>query len=154
MEKPSSHRRGLEIRAASGADASAVSALLGDHGVTWPQMALADRLDTIRNGAGTVLVALDWGPPVGIVALHWFAGLQAARPVAQIDLLLVGEENRRKGIARLLVKAAAQAARVAGCGALHVVAHADNVPLRAFCIATGFSEAGLLFGRPLRKAAG
>ena len=150
-------RRGLEIRAATGTDAAGLSTLLGD-GRAWlsssSSLHLAARLEDARNGAGTVLIALDWGPPVGLVALHWYASLTAALPVAQIDMLLVGDEDRRRGIGRLLVKAAAQAARVAGCGAIVMAVRSDQADVHGFCLATGFVEAGRRFERALRKGTG
>ena len=85
------------------------------------------------------------------MVLHWYPTLTAPRPVAQITTLLVGEDERRRGIGRMLVKAAAQAARTAGCGELELTAPADAASLHEFCRATGFAEAGLRFVRPLRR---
>ena len=144
-------RHGLELRAATGADLAGLHLLLaaGGHDIAAP--ALATRLEALRQGPGTVLVALEWGPPSGVVALHWYRTLQSDRPVAQIDLLLVGAEDRRRGIGRLLVEAAAQAARSAGCGAMDIVAAGDQASLRAFCRALGFLQAASRFSRALRK---
>lgn len=77
--------------------------------------------------------------------------LEAARPVAQITTLLVGEEERRWGIGRLLVKAAAQAARSAGCGELEILTTSTAPSLHEFCRTTGFAQAGARFVRSLRK---
>jgi aminoglycoside 6'-N-acetyltransferase I len=144
-------RHGLELRAATGADTAGLHLLLAASGQDIAAPALATRLDALRQGAGTALIALEWGPPSGIVALHWYRTLQADRPVAQIDLLLVGPENRRRGIGRLLVEAAAQAARSAGCGSLDIAAPDHQASMRAFCHALGFQEIGLRFSRALRK---
>ncbi len=100
---------------------------------------------------GTALLALEWGPPSGLVLLHWYRTLDADRPTAQITTLLVGASERRRGIGRLLVKAAAQAARVADCGALQLLVAPENHALRQFCEATGFAEMDRCFARPLRK---
>ena len=99
----------------------------------------------------TALVALKWGPPSGIVVLNWYPTLYSVRPVAQITTLLVSVDERRQGIGRLLVKAAAQAARSAGCGDLEIMAAPDAPSLHAFCRATGFADAGTRFARSLRK---
>lgn len=144
-------RHGLEIRAASAAEAPGLAELLAAIGQPIAPRDLAVRLEAIRQGAGTALVALEWGPPSGLVVLHWSARLEEARPVAQITTLLVGTEERRRGIGRLLVKTAAQAARSAGCGLLEMAA-AEDPSLAAFCRATGFAPAGPRFLRPLRKA--
>jgi GNAT superfamily N-acetyltransferase len=146
-----SSRYGLEIRAATSADAPGLSKLLdaADHRIT-PRM-LAERLDALRQEQGAALIALEWGPPSGLIVLHWYRTLHAAQPTAQITTLLVGPEQRRRGIGRLLVKTAAQTARVAGCGALELLAPPAQPALHEFCRASGFAEVGPRFMRALRK---
>ena len=112
---------------------------------------MAERLDAIREEPGAALLAVEWGPPSGLVLLHWYRTLAADQPTAQIATLLVGPNERRRGIGRLLIKAAAQAARVAGCGTLELLAAPEEPTLLQFCRATGFTEAGPYFARPLRK---
>ena len=109
---------------------------------------LAERITALRQGPATALVALQWGPRSGVVLLHWHPALTSG-PVATISLLLVTTEQRRQGSGRLLLKAAAQAARVAGCERIEIAAEAPE--LAAFCRATGFAEAGPRFTRSLRK---
>ncbi len=143
-------RTGLEIRAANGADAPGLSELLTSAGQPIEVADLVQRLESIRSGSGTVLIASEWGPPSGVVALHWYPRLDSA-PMARIDLLLVGRDDRRRGLGRLLVKAAARAARLAGCDVLELTAGAGDQALRAFCQTTGFSESGTRYQRALRK---
>ena len=144
-------RHGLEIRAATGADASGLSELLGLAGYAISPGALTTRLEAMRQEAGVILIAAAWGPPSGLIVAHWYRVLERDQPTAQITSLLVGLEDRRRGIGRMLIKAAAQAARVAGCGTLEVLAAPDAHDLREFCRATGFIEAGSRFARGLRK---
>ncbi len=147
-------RRGLEIRAATVGDAPGLCELLNAIGLAISTSDMASRIGALRQGAGTALLAVEWGPPSGVIVLHWFETLLAPQPIAQITMLLVGVEERRRGIGRLLVKAATQAARVAGCGALEFSGSASADDLHAFCLATGFTEAGPIFSRALRKNAG
>ena len=144
-------RYGLEIRAATAADAPGLSVLLGGAGHTLPAPMLAERLAALRQDAGAALIAAEWGPPSGIVLVHWYRDLVQAQPVALITTLLVGADDRRRGIGRLLVKSAAQAARVAGCGALELLVGAGQPELEAFCAATGFLADGTRHRRALRK---
>ena len=139
------------MRAATGADAPGLSILLAEAGHEIAPHEIAARLDILRQGAGAALVAQEWGPPSGLVTLHWHQTLQAARPVAQVTLLLVGAGDRRRGIGRLLLEAAAQAARSAGCGALELTATPDQPSLYAFGRALGFAETGSRLVRSLRK---
>ena len=144
-------RYGMEIRAATVAEAPGLAALLATAGHIIDPRALAERLAVLRQEPATVLVALRWGPPSGLVVMHWYQTLQAARPTAQITTLLVNHEERRQGIGRRLIKAAAQAARTAGCGGLELLTSSDVPALHEFCRATGFAEAGPRFVRSLRK---
>ena len=144
-------RFGLEIRAATAADAYGLATLLAGGGHTADTVQLADRLAALRQTSGTALLAVQWGPPSGLLIMHWYQTLEAARPVAQITTLLVAAGDRRQGIGRLLIKAAAQTARLAGCGDLEMLTASDATSLQGFCRATGFAETGLQFVRSLRK---
>ena len=141
-------RYGLEIRGATASDAQGLSELLGAHGSPASPRQMADRLDRVRPDAGAVLIAVEWGPPSGVIALSWWAGLQADAPVCQVTTLLVHEDARRRGRARLLLKAAARTARTAGCDVLQLSSAAGAV--HDFCRATGFVEVGGVFARGLR----
>ncbi len=148
-----SGRYGLEIRAANSADAAGISALLALAGPVIPPAIVAQRLDALFGQPGAALIAVDWGPPAGIVLVHWYRTLGSGQPVAQIGTLFVASDRRRHGIGRLLVKAAAQAARAAGCGGIEVLARAEQAELTAFCRESGFVEDGSRFVRALRKKA-
>ncbi|MCJ2081474.1 GNAT family N-acetyltransferase [Methylobacterium sp. J-090] len=144
-------RYGLEIRAASAAEAPGLAVLLAETGLAVPSDPLAERLEAMRTGAGVALIAQEWGPPSGLVVLHWYRTLTEPRPVAQVTTLFVGAEQRRRGVGRLLLKAASQAARMAECDTLELVAPPELTDLDAFCRATGFVPGGPGFVRPLRK---
>ncbi len=146
-------RYGLEIRTVSPTDAAGLSDLLAAAGHPVSVAELTGRLDALRHPHGTALLALEWGPPSGLVVLHWYPDLAQTHPVAQITTLLVGPEERRRGIGRQLLKAAAQAARMAGCGSLQFRVPAGADDLEAFCAATGFERSAGQFARPLRKKA-
>ena len=120
-------------------------------GQTVNRQGLANRLGAIRPDSGVVLLAVEWGPPTGVIALNWSWAVEADLKVAQVTLLLVEPEQRRRGIARLLLKAASQAARTAGCGELRLSSASSMSHLPEFCLETGFIEAGPTFSRPLRK---
>ncbi len=144
-------RYGLEIRAATAADASGMVELLAEAGRTVDPLRLTERLIALREASGTVLLAVQWGPPSGLLSMHWYHTLAGTRPVAQITALLVAADARRQGIGRLLVKAAAQAARVAGCDEVEIATASGEASLQDFARSTGFAEAGPRFVRSLRK---
>lgn len=144
-------RYGLEIRSALPADAAGLAELLSAAGHPVPSHRLAEQLEALRYGHGTALLALEWGPPSGIVVLHWYPVLDQASLTAQITMLLVAPDGRRRGVGRQLLKAAAQAARMAGCGAIQILAAAEEPSLPDFCAANGFVPSAGCLVRPLRK---
>ena len=146
-----SNRQGLSIRTADGGDVDGLAELLKTAGVAIARDRLAARLSALQVQPGALLIADEWGPPSGLIAVHWHAVLTADLKVGWISALLVDPARRRNGIARLLLKAASQAARSAGCGELILGLTAEPGDLRVFCLATGFVEAGELLTRPLRK---
>ena len=145
------NRFGLAIRAAEAADADGVAELLQAEGRTVDRRGLAARLNAIPADGGAVLLAVEWGPPTGLIALTWNWTLTAETRVAYVSALQVDPDQRRRGVARLLLKAASKAARSAGCGELRLTVASDMSHLDEFCRATGFAETGGVFSRPLRK---
>jgi GNAT superfamily N-acetyltransferase len=141
-------RYGLTIRAATAADAPGLATLLAACGLPIPADQVAARLAAMPPATSAVLLADGWGPPSGVVAVHWYSSITASRPVAQISLLLVGLEDRRRGVGRLLVKAAARAARAAGCDTLDVLSGSALAP---FLAANGFAGDQAVLTRSLRK---
>ena len=146
-----SSRYGLSIRTAGIGDVDGLAELLGTAGIDVAKDRLASRLGAIQDQSGALFIAEEWGPPSGLIVVHWHAVLTADLKVAWISTLLVDPARRRNGVARLLLKAASQAARSAGCGELLLNSAVQSGDLRAFGLATGFVEAGEVLTRPLRK---
>lgn len=145
------NRYGLEIRAAAGSDAAGLATLLSETGEPVRAADLAARLEGLQRDGGTVLVAVEWGPPSGLIAFVPVRTLDAPRPFGLITTLVVATESRRRGIGRVLLKAAGRAARQAGCDRLRVSVGRDQQALHAFCAAAGFDETDHLYERPLLK---
>lgn len=146
-----SSRHGLTIRAANSGDLDGLTELLKTAAQPVPRERLAARLTATQDQPGALLIADEWGPPSGLISVHWHAVLTADLRVGWISDLLVDPDRRRNGVARLLLKAASQAARAAGCGDLILHAAIEKTDLRGFCLATGFTQTGAAFIRPLRK---
>ncbi|WP_419320421.1 GNAT family N-acetyltransferase [Caulobacter sp. ErkDOM-E] len=146
-----SSRHGLSVRAADSGDVDGLADLLKAAGPALAREQLARRLRAIQDQPGVLLIADEWGPPSGVITAHWHSVLTADLKVGWISTLFVDPDRRRNGVARLLLKAASQAARSAGCGELVLNPPIGPGDLRTFCLATGFVESGEVFSRALRK---
>lgn len=145
-------RYGLEIRGAAATDAPGLAALMADLGAgcVAPPV-LAARLDAMARAGGTTLIALEWGPPSGVVALQAVTDLAASHPAGLLTTLGVAPDARRRGIGRLLIKAAARWARLAGCDRLLLPAAVSRTDIAAFAAATGFAPEDGFLARPLLR---
>lgn len=148
-------RYGLEIRAASATDAQSIAVLMADLGLGSVESGLmAGRLEALVRAGGSALIAVEWGPPSGLIALSIVHDLTAARPAGFIATLAVAPDARRRGIGRLLVKAVSRSARLAGCDRLLLPLGDAEAGLADFAAATGFVPEGGLFVRPLLRRGG
>ncbi len=143
-------RYGLEIRGADAGDAQGLAELLAACGLPAAPAAVGARLERLRAAGASVLLAAEWGAPSGAAVVSARPSLLLDAPVAELELL-VAPEARRRGVGRLLVKAAAQAARQLGATELRLLSPPGADALDPFAEATGFAPAGAAWTRPLRK---
>jgi aminoglycoside 6'-N-acetyltransferase I len=143
-------RYGLEIRGADAGDAGGLAELLAACGLQATSLAVGARLERLRAAGASVLLAAEWGPPSGAAVVSARPSLLQDAPVAELELL-VAPEARRRGVGRLLVKAAAQAARQLGATELRLLSPPGADALDRFAEATGFAPVGAAWTRPLRK---
>lgn len=86
----------IDIRAATPADAAAVTALLGQFGYDASPAAVAERIRHLHStGADPVFLACDGAACRGLLALHIASMLQYARSAARITALVVDERGGR-----------------------------------------------------------
>lgn len=142
--------QGVDVRSAVPADAADIAGLLGQVGAAVSARTVAMRLERMSRDSA-VLVATGFAPAIGVVALHWSRGLASDFGVARIDVMVVNEDDRGRGIGRMLLKSASQLARMAGCDVLEAGAGERG---GSFLAATGFVGCGELVCRPLRRRAG
>ncbi len=99
--------------------------------------------DLVKTGEGTILVAEDGGPPVGLAAMVGLASPELG--------MLVRADRRGEGVGDALVRACVEWAE--GRGAREVVLHVfpHNAPAIALYRKHGFEERALLRGAYPRR---
>ncbi|WP_159017158.1 GNAT family N-acetyltransferase [Cognatiluteimonas profundi] len=96
--------------------------------------------ERLQRDESVILVALNDGAPCGFVQLYrMFSSVRTARLWILNDLY-VAADARRKGVARMLLDAAAQFARDDGAAAIMLETGRGNAPARALYRAAGWHE--------------
>lgn len=129
------------IRAAIAADASEITALLAELGYPDEVVNVSGRLERLsdRSDAG-VLVAVLGGNVGGLAAYQVIDLLERAASLCRITALVVGERERRHGVARGLIAAIESIAADRGCFALEVTTRPHRLAASDFYLAVGFEE--------------
>jgi GNAT superfamily N-acetyltransferase len=110
------------VRPATPADADRLASLLTDEGYPAGSSDLAVRLDRYRSIGSMVLVAEAAGEVIGFVSVLILPRFEVGERFARITSLVVDAGVRERGIGRLLMQAAEDAARDAGVSFLEVTA--------------------------------
>jgi GNAT superfamily N-acetyltransferase len=98
------------------------------------------------------LVAVRSGQAFGLVTLHIARTVFHPAPVARITTPVVDGAARRLGIGRLLVAAAADLAKAAGCQTLELTTGLHRKKAHAFYRSLGFESTSLGMARGLEDA--
>lgn len=138
------------IRAAEPADATGISALIGDAAVVpgtlqLPDMAVASRLEMLQRIGPTEcrLVAAHAGQVIGMAALY-AAGTSLRRQHVRMLAIAVAADWHGRGIgSAMLARLIGWADRWAGVLRIELHVHADNPRARALYERFGFREEGL-----------
>jgi GNAT superfamily N-acetyltransferase len=136
----------VQVRRAAPDDLPGLAALLGELGYPASPEELERRLARLH---GEVFVAADDGEPLGLAALQILHVLQRDAPAARLTALVVREDARGRGVARVLIDAVEAAARQAGCDHLHVTTANHRADAHAAYRALGFEDTGVRFAKRL-----
>ena len=114
-------------------DAAAIAGLMPGLGFAPNAQEVARRLALVPDRrSDPAFVAEAEGRVVGVVALHIALTLFYPAPRARITALVVEDSHRRRGVGRVLMAAAADVARGAGCDAIELTTGLHRNGARAF----------------------
>jgi GNAT superfamily N-acetyltransferase len=86
---------------------------------------------------------------VGLVGVHRMVTVHRPAPVGRIPVLVVAEEAQEHGIGRILVEAAEQWCRKAGCRIIEVTSNDRRTAAHAFYRHMGYERTSLRFMKKL-----
>jgi len=139
----------VEIRDARPEDAEGLVQLIGLLAHQVDAAGVRKRLEQLHSDDLPQLVAVEDGEVIGLCGMHRMTAVHRQRPVGRITILVVSEAARGKGVGRLLVDAAEERLRAAGCGLFELTSNDWLVEAHRFYQQAGFSATGKRFAKEL-----
>ena len=136
----------IRLRPATDADAADIARLLAELEHPADQAAIPARLAAVTREGGAVLVAVDAADrALGVISLARHMALHEPGPIGYITALVTASTARRRGVGQLLVDAAKEWARRAGCVRLTVTSAERRADAHAFYPSCGMPYTGRRF---------
>jgi GNAT superfamily N-acetyltransferase len=135
------------VREAAPEDAEQLVDLIAqlDHRVT--AAGIRQRIHELGSQDLRQLVAVDGEALVGLCGLHRMTAIHRERPVGRITILVVAHKARGSGIGRLLMNAAEQRLRAAGCGLVEVTSNDRLAAAHEFYEHLGYQRTSKRFAK-------
>jgi GNAT superfamily N-acetyltransferase len=145
----------IGIRPATPADAAGIARLLPQLGYQATAPEVLARLGhwSADPGSSVIVADLDGGV-AGIAAVHAIPFLERNGSRGRLVALVVDRGRRRLGIARTLLAAAEDEARLLGCVEMEITSARDRAAAHAFYVAAGYADACGRAARYLKALAG
>jgi GNAT superfamily N-acetyltransferase len=138
-----------KIRDATPADSKVIAQLIKYLGHPIEQASVRKNVAKLGKLRETPLVAVEGKAVVGLIGIHKTVTVHRPAPVGRITILVVAEEAQDKGIGRMLVEAAEQALRKAGCKIVEVTSNDRRTAAHAFYRHLGYERTSLRFMKEL-----
>jgi GNAT superfamily N-acetyltransferase len=146
---PSPPKPKLKIREAKPGDAKIIAALVEYLGHEIDEKTARKNISKLAKVGETPLVATLDKKVVGLVGVHRMTTVHRPAPVGRIPVLVVAEEAQDHGIGRLLVEAAEQWCRKAGCQIIEVTSNDRRSAAHAFYRHLGYERTSMRFMKKL-----
>lgn len=140
------------IRAATQADASAMSLLLDQLGYPSEAARVSERLARLEaDPASAVFVAQDAGEVVGLCALHIMRLIERDAALCRVTAMVVRSDTRGRGVGRALLEQVEAEAERLRCDRIEVTSNDRRDDAHAFYRSLGFEDAPQRFVKQLRR---
>lgn len=118
-----------------------LAVLLGQLGYPTTEESARERLDLWAGDPAGWLIGADHdGELVGVAALHVLPLLQSTGKMGRLVALVVDESHRSRGVGQLLVAAAEDQARAAGCIKMEVTSRRHRTRTHEFYRLLGYED--------------
>ena len=134
-----------KVRDAKPGDAPRLAELIRFLGHEIDERAVRKNLGRLKKAGELPLVATLDKRVVGMVGIHRMVTVHRSAPVGRISVLVVAEEAQGLGIGKMLVEAAQQWCRKAGCQIVEVTSNDRRTAAHAFYRHLGYERTSLRF---------
>ena len=138
-----------KIRDAKPSDSRRLVELIRYLGQEIDEKAVRKNLGKLKKAGETPLVATLDKKVVGLVGIHKTVTVHRDAPLGRLTILVVAEDAQGEGIGRLLVGAAEQLLRKAGCQIVEVTSNDRRTAAHAFYRHLGYERTSMRFMKTL-----
>lgn len=138
-----------KIRDAKPSDAKVLADLINFLGHPIDEKTVRKNITRLAKLGEAPLVAVLDKQVVGLVGVHKMVTIHRPAPVGRIPVLVVAEDAQDKGIGRILVEAAEQWCRKAGCQIIEVTSNDRRTAAHAFYRHLGYERTSMRFMKKL-----
>src|SRR5438067_8089774 len=138
-----------KIRDAKPSDSRRLVELIRYLGHEIDEKAVRKNLGKLKKAGETPLVATLDKKVVGLVGIHKTVTVHRDAPLGRLTILVVAEDAQGEGIGRLLVGAAEQLLRKAGCKIVEVTSNDRRTAAHAFYRHLGYERTSMRFMKTL-----
>jgi ribosomal protein S18 acetylase RimI-like enzyme len=137
------------IRDAKPSDSQRLVELIRYLGHEIDEKAVRKNLGKLKKAGETPLVATLGNVVMGVIGIHRMVTVHRPAPVGRISVLVVAKEAQDHGIGRMLVEAAEQALKKAGCQIVEVTSNDRRTAAHAFYRHLGYERTSIRFMKKL-----
>jgi GNAT superfamily N-acetyltransferase len=138
-----------KIRDAKPSDSRRLVELIRYLGHEIDEKTVRKNLGKLKKAGETPLVAALGKALVGLVGIHHTVTVHRPAAVGRLTILVVDKEAQRHGIGRMLVEAAEQALKKAGCQIVEVTSNDRRTAAHAFYRHMGYERTSIRFMKKL-----
>ncbi len=138
-----------KIRGAKPGDAAALTELITYLGHEITEKSVRKNLKALAKMREEPLVAIEGKRVIGLCGIHRTVTVHRDAPLGRITILVVAEATQGRGIGKMLVEAAEQALRKAGCKMVEVTSNDRRAKAHAFYRHLGYERTSMRFIKTL-----
>ena len=137
------------VRTAKPGDVAVLVDLITSLGAKVDEKGVRKRLAALARSSAPPLVATLDKAVVGLAGLHVMPTLHRERPVGRINVMVIAEDHRGRGLGRLLVEAAEAKLSALGCELIEITSNDSLTKAHDFYRHLGYQRTSTRFAKEL-----